>query len=287
MIAVEPTKRWSASRLKTWTACPLQGFFKYVELMKEPQGAKATYGTCLHAALHSFNRGASIEDAISEFRELWTHPETIGLTPETWSKGATFGGLLEHGTTVLKRYAESLKWDERQVICAEHPFLVPFGEYELTGFVDLVELRRGGNGHKTLRVIDYKGGSWQPRTAELILDIQFTSYLWAVEQIEFWTGNGTSEFPAIPNGEALYEELINVPRRAIWYHLNGPKEVDAGKRTDEDYSRLYRLMKEVNKSEAAGIYVPRIGEACNLCGYTKECGIPVLTRDAADEDRWL
>lgn len=286
MIAVEPTKRWSASRLKTWTQCPLQGYFHYVELLKGKQGSKAAYGTCLHAALHQYNQGASIETAIATFLDLWTNPEKAGLAIEVWNKGSTFGGLRDHGVEVLRRYHDSLKWDERQVIAAEHPFVVPFGEFELMGYVDLLELRRSGNGRRSLRVIDYKGGSWQPKTAELLLDIQFTCYLWAVEQIEFWTGDGTSEFPAIEGGEELYDELMEVPRRAIWYHLNGPKEVDAGKRGDEDYARLYRLMKEINKSEAAGIYVPRIGEACGLCDYTKECGIPTTVRDD-DDEKWL
>jgi hypothetical protein len=284
---IELTKRWSASRLKTWSACPLQGHYKYDCLLKEPQGSKASYGSCLHAALHEYNQGASIETAVAIFEELWRNPEKIGLAIDVWNKGSTFGGLLEHGVEVLRRYHDSLKWDERDVICSEHPFLVPFGDYELTGYVDLLELRKSGNGRRSLRVIDYKGGSWQPRTAELLLDMQFTSYLWAVDQIEFWTGNGTPEFPAIENGEELYEELLNVPRRAIWYHLNGPKEVDAGKRGDEDFARMYRLMREINRAEAAQVFVPRIGDACGLCGFTKECGIPVLVKDDADEDRWL
>lgn len=281
------TKRWSASRLKTWSQCPLQGYFKYVELLKEPQSAKASYGSILHDALRFYNEGGSIEQAVDLFRDHWTHPEKVGLVPEYWTKGATFSGLLEQGSNVLRRYHESLKWDEREVLACEHPFLVPFGDFELTGYVDLLELRRGGNGRRTLRVVDYKGGSYAPTQAELILDIQFTSYLWAVDQIEFWTGDGTPEFPEIPGGEELYEELLEVPRRAIWSHLNGPKELDAGKRTDEDYARLYRLMVEVNRAETHRIFVPRIGESCRFCGFTKECGIPTTVADPLDDERWL
>lgn len=282
-----PTRRWSASRLKTWSTCPLQGYFKYVELLREPQGSKASYGSCLHEALRHYNVGASIEDAKALFRDLWTNPEKVGLAPEVWNKNSTFAGHLEQGQSVLQRYHDSLKWDEREVIATEHPFLVPFGDFELTGFVDLVELRRSGNGRRLLKVIDYKGGSWQPKTAELLLDIQFTVYMWAIDQVEFWLGNGTPEFPGIPDGEELYEQLLDVPRRAVWLHMNGPKEVDAGKRGDEDYARLYRLMVEVNRAEQYRIYVPRIGEACGICGFTKECGIPTTVRNDEEADRWL
>jgi PD-(D/E)XK nuclease superfamily len=278
--------RFSASKLRTWSNCPLQGFFKYIELIPEPQSAKASYGSILHDALRYYNQTGNIEGAIRQFRDHWKNPEKVGLAPDWWPKGATYDKLLAQGTSVLERYHDSLKWDQRTVVAFEHPFLVPFGEYELMGYVDLLELRRSGNGQRLLKVVDYKGGYWQPKTVQLLLDIQFTVYLYAVDQREFWVGNGTPDFPAIPGGERLYEELANVPRRAIWYHLDSLKEIDAGARKDEDYARLYRLCVEVLKAQKARVFVPRIGDACSLCSYTKECGIdPSVRMD--DDDRWF
>lgn len=288
MNSVEERKRirFSASKLKTWSQCPLQGRFKYVDLIREPQSAMASYGSILHDALRHYNMTTDIEAAKKLFRDHWKNPEKVGLEPEWWPKKATYAGLLEQGTRVLDRYHDSLKWDERVVVAVEHPFLVPFGEYEIVGYIDLLELRRSGNGRWVLKVVDYKGGGWQPKAVELLLDIQFTVYLYAVDQLEFWTGNGTPEFPGIPDGQRLYEELANTPRRAIWYHLNSLKEIDAGARKDEDFARLYRLCTEVVKALEARVFVPRIGDACGLCGYTKECGIDPKVRQDED-DRWF
>lgn len=281
------TVRFSASRLKTYSECPLKGHFKYDELIPEPQNAKATYGVIIHDALRLYNETGDLDAAKKHFRTGWENPERLGLAPDWWPKGATYGGLRSQGVEVLERYHESLMWDTREVIACEHPFLVPFGRYELTGFVDLLELRRSGNGRRTLRVIDYKGGSFVPRQLELHLDLQFTTYMLAVDQPEFWTGDGTPKFPPLPGGLERYEELRDVPRRAIWYHLNSQKEIDAGPRKDEDFFRMYRLCEEIVRAERAKVFVPRIGSACQLCSFTKECGIEVPARGEHDDESWL
>lgn len=276
---------FSASRLKTWSQCPLAGKFKYIDHLPESQNAKASYGSILHKALEVFNTTGNRDEAIDLFKDLWQNPEKVGLTPDWWPKRSSYQGLLDQGVEVLKRYAESLQWDSREVIASEHHFLVPFGKYSLNGFVDLLEIRKSGNGRKMLRVIDYKGGSWSPNATELLYDIQFTVYLYAVDQPEFWMGvSGNPDFPGLPHGEFLYDQYRDLPRRAIWFHLNNMKEIDAGKRDEEDFFRLYRLCDEVVRSQEAGIFVPRIGESCSLCSFTKECGVEVPPKD---EEAWL
>lgn len=282
---LKTTVRFSPSRLKTYSECPLRGFFKYHELLPEPQNAKASYGTVIHDALRVFNETNDLALAKDHFRDRWANPERLGVTPDWWPRGATYGGLRDEGLEVLDRYAQSLQWEHREVLACEHPFLVPFGRYELTGIVDLLELRRSGNGRRLLRIVDYKGGSKLPYQSALKFDMQFTAYLFAVDQPEFWTGNGTSDFPPIPGGLARFEELAEVPRRAIWYQLRAQKEIDAGPRGDEDYFRMYRLCTEIERAEQARVFVPRIGEACGLCAYTKECGVDIPPTD--DDNAWI
>lgn len=287
---VETPIRFSASRLKTWSACPLQAKFKYLDLLPESKNAKASYGTIIHHALKLLNDTGNLRQAIEAFKDLWANPDKVGLSPDWWPKRTTYDGLLAQGIDVLEKYSASLMWDNRIVLATEHPFLVPFGRFELTGFVDLLEVRRSGNGRKLVKVVDYKGGSWRPNQAELHLDIQFTSYLYAADQPEFWMGHPTDpDFPGMPHGDELYEEYKDTPRRAIWYHLNNQQEIDAGKRTEEDYARLYRLAEETIRAQEAGVFVPRIGEACGLCSWTKECGITIPTKEQIreDPDAWL
>jgi RecB family exonuclease len=279
--------RFSASRLKKYMACPLQAYFRYVEHRPEQQNAAAVFGTVVHKALQVFNDTSSYTQAVETFRRLWNDPEEIGLHIDFWPRYTNYQSYLEKGLEVLERFRDSVKWDQRQVIATEHAFLVPFGEYELTGIVDLTELRRSGNGKRLLRVVDYKSGQ-TPNQMALREDIQFHIYVYAVDQPEFWVGNGP-DFPGLPDGERLFEELRDVPRRAIWWQLTPPKEIDAGPRDEEHYLRLYRVCQQVERAHRHEVFIPRLGEACQFCSYTQECGVPFVQHEkpAEDPNRWI
>ncbi len=266
----------------------MKAYFKYHMQLGGPQGAKASFGTIIHKCLENYNHHGNLEQAIEEFKDLWDNPEKLGVVPETWPKMTTFGGLRLRGVEILRSYAEKLQWDKREVIATEHPFLVPFGDHELTGFVDLVELRKSGNGKEILKICDFKTSSRQPNRAELYLDIQFTVYMYAVEQIEFWMGNG-EEFPPISNGEWRFETLKDVPKRAIWYHLWSNKEIDAGPRTQVDFERLYSLALEIDRADRKDVHIPNIGTSCQFCDYLKPCGVSIPTQEeiASQDEAWI
>lgn len=271
----------------------MQAHLKYD--LKEPtvkQNAKAVFGTIIHSSLEFYNNGGSIEDAIGIFKDLWANPEKIGAPIEQlwWPKMTSYQSLKERGVRVLRVFHEQCEWDRRTVIATEHPFLVPFGAHELTGYVDLLEVRRSGKGKDLLRVIDYKTASRRPNMAELALDVQFTCYMWAVEQREFWFGNGP-DFPAVTNADWAWEMYADLPRRAIWSHLWDQKEIDAGPRIDTDFLRLYRVCEQVQRADELQVHVPRIGDACLFCDFKDPCAmqvhIPTATELAQQPDAWL
>jgi hypothetical protein len=169
------------------------------------------------------------------------------------------------------------------VLCSEHRFLVPMGDHELEGTVDHVEIKKAGNGHRTLRVVDFKTNSRQPTRVDLRLDIQFTVYMFAVMQPEFWMGNG-AEFPGVIGGEDIYDVISRIPARGVWYHLWTAKEIDAGERDDGDFMRLYRLIHEIDKAVKADVYVPNISDACVWCDYTHNCNIEIPDRDKLEAE---
>lgn len=275
--------RFSASRISTWQSCSLQAYFHYHMQLPEMQGAKQSFGTIIHKVLENYNHHADLEQAIVEFRDLWDNPEKLGVAPEVWPKMTTFGGLRKRGVEILQAYEASLHWDQREVIATEHPFLVPFGEHELTGFVDLLELRKSGTGKELLKIVDYKTSSYKPNMAELHLNLQFTVYAYAALQREFWVGNGDG-FPPVPNGEWRFETLKDVPRRNIWYHLWTNKEIDAGTRTQADFDRLYRVALEIDRADRLDVHVPNIGQACQWCSFVKECAVSIPTKESLSQD---
>lgn len=281
--------RFSATRLATWQECSLEAYYVYEEKLVKAQHAKASFGTIIHAALELYNTNANVDEALEFFRENWHHPEKLGVTPEIWPRGSSYSSLRERGVQIIRAYAEQLKWDERTVVATEHRFLVPFGKHELTGVVDLLEVRKSGKGRELLKIIDYKTTTKQPYVADLATNLQLTTYLYASYQQEFWTGNGP-DFPGLANGQWLFETMRDMPRRAIWHHLWTMKEIDAGPRDEGDFERLYRLCVEIDKANELGIHIPRVGEHCSLCpAVNGPCPTRVPTADqlAADPHAWI
>jgi RecB family exonuclease len=279
--------RVSASRLATWMTCPLQAKFRYLDRLPTKQSGKASFGTCIHAALDYYNTHHNVETAVALFKDYWSHPEKLGVEPEYWPRYATFGGLMSTGIELLRDYDAKLKWEDREVIGTEHKFLVPFGKHEITGFVDLVEVKRNKKGDATLRIVDYKTNAKAPYVASLKLNIQFTSYVYASLQPEFWLGNGP-DFPGFPNGDELWDRFgPDRPRRAIWFQLMQNKEYDAGPRDDADFLRMYRVCHEIERAIEHNVFVPNIsGDSCVWCDYTKPCGLPYKPSDP-EEDQWF
>ncbi len=272
------------SSLKVWQTCPLMARFKQVERVPEKQSGKQSFGTVIHYVLEAYSNGTNVDACIDMFKLYWGEPERLGVKPEYWPRYTTYGALREKGIEILRQYHDKAKWENRTVIAAEHRFLVPFGEHQLQGSVDLVELKKSGNGKPTLRIVDWKTVSKQPTSATLRLDIQFSVYMYACLQPEFWMGNG-EDYPGIPDGERLYKEFLDVPRRGVWYHLMTNKELDAGTRDDGDFMRLYRLAQEIANAIKKEVFVPNIsGESCVYCQYTQNCNIEIPDRDFLDED---
>lgn len=292
--------RFSASKLKTWMTCPMRAHLHYdLKVPTTHQNAKAVFGTIIHACLEKYNHDGDGDAAVAMFKDLWGNPEKVGSPVETlwWPKMTSFNSLRTRGIELLKKFHEQCEWDRREVIATEHAFLVPFGEHELTGYVDLLEVRRSGRGRDLLRVCDYKTASRRPNMAELALDIQFTVYMWAVEQPEFWFGaklpDGTPDpdFPPIVNADWWWQMANDLDRRAIWVHLWDHKDIDAGPRVDTDFLRMYRVCTEIEKADRLDVHVPKIGDPCLLCDYKDPCAmqvhIPTAAELAAQDAAWI
>lgn len=252
-------------------ACPLQAKFAYVDMLPEPTNFKAAFGTIIHYCLEHLNYDLDVDKAKATFEDLWHNPEKLGLHPTVMPKMTTYAGLRAKGLDILDTFAAKYRWENRVLVATERQFLVPFGRHELTGTVDLVEVRQNHKGKDVLRVCDWKTNTRKPSFTELALNIQFTVYTWATLQREFWVGNG-EEFPGLPNGEALFEELGGLERRSIWYHLWTGTELDAGSRGEADFQRLYRVCDQIEAAINADVYVPDIsGETCIFCPYVAPC----------------
>lgn len=283
--------RFSASRLKLWMGCPLAAHYRYDEGLPTRPNGRTVFGTVMHSALEHYNNSGDYDSTVAKFKADWLNPP---VEPEWWPRSTSYAKLRTKGLEILESMRNHYRFQDRVVLGAEVKFLVPFGDHELTGFIDLVETRRSGTGRELLTVVDYKTQTKPPTTAELVLDTQMTAYLWAVSQREFWCGvKGDPDFPGLENGEWLWETIgRDMPKRAVWFGLWTGKELDAGPRKDEDFGRLYRVCEQIERAVAADVYVPKIGSQCEICDYVEPCSmeIPVALKgikDPEDDERWV
>lgn len=267
--------RLSASRMGTFMRCPLQGKFKYIDGLPEAQNAAATFGSCVHHALQKYALDHDVDGAVAAFTETWKNPDLLGRGIDYWPPRTTYMGYMTKGIEALRAYHEQQKWEKRTFLAAEHGFLVPFGDHELVGYVDLLEIAGGPRGKKAVTITDYKTSSKAPFIPALKVNIQFTVYDYASRQPEFWLGNGDG-FPPMDNGDYWWEMTKDLPRQNIWYALMQQKPFDAGERDENDYMRLYRVANEIQRAIDYGVFVPDIsGDSCSWCPYTVPCKLPI------------
>lgn len=274
--------RLSASRLKVWQTCQAQAKFKYVDLLPQgPENAKAVFGKIIHVILESFVYDHDLDRAIARFKDLWQNPEKMGVGEMVWPKYTSYGGLKDKGIELLKTLNDTWKWETFDVIAVEQEFVVPFGRHEFHGFIDRLDVRKSGKGKDLLRAVDYKTNAKAPNKGQLFLDIQFTVYLYALTCPEFWE--------QVIDGAAWYQRVKDLNSRGIWFQLMDAREIDAGTRDETDFGRLMRLCDSIEAAHEAGVFVPHIGEPCELCPFTEPCGQYVPTREevAAQDGAWI
>lgn len=258
--------KMSPSAIRTWMKCPMQAKFRYIDGLPEVgKNAAAEFGSAVHYALEKLNEGSDIDSVKEVFLEQWelmVQDEEVVLPPK-----ATFSKYRENGLKMIDQYVESRKWDSDQIIGQEVRFKVPFGRHEISGIIDRLSVNS-----EQIRVMDYKTG-YRPNANNLHLDIQFTSYMYAVSRPEFWTGvEGSDKYKGFPDGEKMYEKYASLEKVGIWLDLRNAKEYNVGPRGKADFVRLYRCLDQIENAIEKEVFVPNIsGDTCKFCSFQKEC----------------
>jgi len=125
--------------------------------------------------------------------------------PDYWNRMTSFTGYMDKGPKMIADYIDQRKWATGKIIASEKRFMVDFGEHQLSGIIDYMEL---AHDHSELHIGDLKTGA-RPIMDALYLNIQMTTYHWATLQKEFWTGYPGEEdkYSGFENGEELYHHV--------------------------------------------------------------------------------
>lgn len=254
----------SQSGIQLWSKCPEAFRQRYVLKTPSKQSAAASFGTVMHFALEVYHQNnGDFELAKRTFEHYWQHPEQLGCAPEYYLPRTSWSSYRTQGQNMLNAYHEGQHWTQDEVIALEHNFVLPLGEHTLNGYIDLVRIKQTDKG-LVLDVADFKTGK---KAFFLRYNVQFTAYLWAVQQPNFWDQH--------PEGEYWKTRTAGMDVTATWISLKDSEEIDVGPRGPEDFHRLQKTVDSLAKSVEAEIFVPTLsGDACAYCDYFKECGLP-------------
>lgn len=255
------------SFIKTWMNCQQQAKFRYVDGLRDDRiSAAAEFGTAVHLAVEDYNTNEDLDHATQVFLDAWEQALTQDMD---WPNRTSPSSYKAKGLTMVQHYHEHREQADDVVIAQEIRFCVPFGRHEISGIIDYLTV---DDRREILKIGDVKTG-WRPNADQLALDIQFSSYHYAVSRPEFWSGvKGSDKYTGFPNGQELFEKYSQYERRAVWFDIRKPKEYDVGPRGTADLVRLYRCLDSIEAAIEADVFVPDIsGITCKWCSYQDIC----------------
>lgn len=245
----------SASRLKSFHACRLQWYFRYVEQIAVPTSPPLLVGKAVHAVLQDWNlarwRGedCSAERMERAFAASWIHlceeESMVWSSPEEGAKARDGAlGVLRH---YLAHAPIPREEKPEAVEVRVERDLDGHGLPPLVGVIDLV--RAGG------RIVDFKTASRSPEAgmAAHLNEIQLGCYALLYREA---TGRKESGFELHHLVKTKEPKLVVTALDPM-----GPDQI----------RRLIRTMESYVRGVEAEDYVPSPGLHCSYCDYYAEC----------------
>ena len=252
-------RTWSYSKLNTWTRCPAQFRFRYLdEAPVEEVGAALLLGSAVHHAVALFHSRRAlgrtldddelVEDFDAVFRSSVTHAEAPVVFPRIHPD---LQQTLDLGRRMLAVYGEHAH--QGQVAAVEQDLtcrLVEAAGVEITGVIDRIET----DGDGSLRVVELKTAARALSQTEADLSDQVTIYS------ALLAAHGHDDV------KLRYEILTKAkkPRLVI---------LDT-RRTPDDLRRLRERTDEVRAAVHYGVFPRNVApQNCRNCPYRRRCGV--------------
>ncbi|MBL7155420.1 MAG: PD-(D/E)XK nuclease family protein [Candidatus Portnoybacteria bacterium] len=241
--------RISYSGLDTFSTCPAQYKFQYIDRIKVPKSKEAVFGTLIHDCLKMFHEPSkptplSEDDLLKYFTERWDS----SIYEDSQEEAFAF----HQGIDLLKKYYLQNQGVEFNIINLETLFGVPILEgkkfHQITGRIDRIDKLSDG----TFEVIDYKTTKKMPSQADVDKNFQLSVYYLGI----------TNRWPS------LQEE--NRPVKLSLYYLRHGEKLSAFRNSQEikeTQERILDLIRQIKKSN----FEPRSNPLCNWCQYKPYC----------------
>lgn len=220
----------SPTGVQAYIQCPLKWYRRYREGKRESATAAMMIGTVCHGALERFTKAKGQETIENCLNQSMAANDIIEF------------GDFAACQKMVKIGAETV--DHNRLLATEQSFAFPFGDVNITGFIDRVDRISDD----TIEVIDYKTGLNPKSSWEMESDLQLAMYYVAARGL----------WPQFPN-------VIT----SMLYLRTGKKVTQGGE--DELVPRLYEYLRGVVDRIEAGQFAPRINRYCVYCHVKHEC----------------
>jgi len=182
----------SYSSISDYLNCPLKYKFRYVDRLPTKKTPALSFGSSLHEALaFLFNVKTpdppSLDTVLNELKNKWLS--------DGYSSAAEEKQYFAHGRQVISKFYETNIADFKPPVALEHKFILPIGNFTLTGIID--RLDKVGEGH--FEVIDYKTNRKLPPQTAIDKDLQLSIYHYATKQIWGFEPKAVSLYFLLPN----------------------------------------------------------------------------------------
>lgn len=222
----------SASKLKTYNACPRKYWYEYVQHKSKMKHPAAVLGIAVHKTIERLHKEGDIPSG--RIIVLADEYQKESLASEVQMDARLFSD----GVKMVDTYDIY----KRTPIDTEKEFTLEFPNKahalcKIKGYLDQV-YNEG--------FIDLKTNKAKPMRGVLDNDLQFIIYTWAFKEIYG------------------YE-----PELRLWNHLRTGEELEASTLNKVDQAQ--RIIERVLESEFTGIYDTCVGDACRICSYRLSC----------------
>ncbi len=248
----------SNSSINLYITCPLAYRFRYVDKIKTSTVASAlVFGTAFHAACgscaqcHMEGGEVDADHAVGIF-EIALNTEMDGEKKVEFKKDESRAEMVTTGERMVRAFVGS--WRPNKILGVGVPFCVNISkgddtlELPLVGEYDLVE--EGKDGKPV--IVDWKTAARRWADYKCHKDLQATCYAYAFNEV-----NGvipTVRFDVATKTRS--PEIIPFPTS----------------RAEDDFARLFKIVKMVERGVAAGVFVPNMnGFHCDGCEYAANC----------------
>ena len=244
-------KTVSATRLNTWLQCRLKFYFRYVAQVRKRPTPALHIGKVVHAVLQGWSmaRWRKQPFAVEQFKKLFLNDWATRQQEAAIDWDGEEEKERDHAWSLLETFfletpikANEMPEAVEVPVAAELP-----GLPKLIGIIDLV--RSGG------RIVDFKTAGQTPTPEKAAHQHETQTSCYAV----------------------LYRAATGTRERGIELHhlvkLKKPKLVITSLEpmTDQQRTRLFRLMESYVEGVARQDFVPAPGMGCVACEYFNEC----------------